>query len=106
MSNCINVGVYDGGPDVSRTEMRRAAKEHRCCECDEPIQKGDLHEYYTGLWDGVWNSYRTCARCTNVAEDFFRGRVFTMMVEDFKDAHDFDYRDGIPAGFTPCGAES
>ena len=51
----------------------------------------------------MWGSYRTCAHCTNVAEDFFRGRVLAMMVENFKDAHGFDYRDGIPADFTPCG---
>jgi uncharacterized protein with PIN domain len=102
VTNCINADYFEG-PEFSAMTTRRAAKDHECCECGDAIQKGDLHEYYRGVWEGTWQSFRTCARCTNVATDFFHGRVFTMMVEDFNDAHGFDYRDGIPADFTPCG---
>lgn len=101
MSNCI----YGGEPgDCITQKLIKGQKAHRCCECGDEIEKGALHEYFKGLWEGVFSTYRTCARCVNIRTDFFRGSTFTCMVEDFEEAHGFDYRDGIPADFTPCGA--
>ncbi len=88
---------------MSTTKLRRARKAWECCECCETIQPGDLYEHMRGLYEDEWDTYRTCARCCNVRKDFFVGHVFACMVEDFQGAHGFDYRDGIPADFTPCG---
>ena len=99
--NCIYV---DEGEtyDVAEQKLRRARKSWVCDECRETIQPGDLYEHFKGLFEGIWDEYRTCARCCNVRRDFFRGHMFTGMVEDFEVAHGFDYRDGIPEDFTPC----
>ena len=101
MSNCIYTDA-DESYEIGEAKLRKARKEWVCCECDDPITPGDLYEHFKGRYDGMWDQFRTCARCVNVRTDFFRGWFFTMMVEDFKDAHGFDYRDGIPADFTPC----
>lgn len=90
------------GFDFVETKLVRARKPHECCECRETINVGDLHEHLRGVYDGQWDSYRTCARCVNVAADYFHGRTLGCMVEDFLAEHDVDYRKGIPAHITPC----
>ena len=87
---------------VSETKTVRARKEHLCCECGETIAVGDLHEHLRGLCDGFWESLRTCARCVNVRTDYFAAWTYTMMREDFRAEHGFDYVDGIPTDFAPC----
>ena len=101
-NNCISVDWDCDAPEFFREETRLARKPYRCCECPETIQPGDLHGYAIGKWDGCVTEFRTCARCANVAADYFSGRTFGDMYEDFFQAHGFDYRDGIPADFAPC----
>ena len=48
---------------VYRVDPRKAARDHVCCECSGTIVKGERHEYVTGLWDGHWDSFRTCPDC-------------------------------------------
>lgn len=40
-----------------------AAKPHRCDECRTPIASGDRHGYEAGKQEGMFYSYRLCARC-------------------------------------------
>lgn len=55
-------------PSAFRSRMRRARKEHRCCECRRLIYKGDLYEYASGIWDSEPNQYKTCSRCVKARE--------------------------------------
>lgn len=106
MSVCINV-EHDGAAEVYSQVLRRARKEHDCGECADTIMPGDLYEHFSGLWEHGWETHKTCARCVNVRNDYFDSWIFTMLGEDFLEAHGFDYRDGIPADFAPCkGADS
>lgn len=106
-SNCVHVDAHDCQPDVYRQELRRARKAYRCGECGDEIQAADLYEAFTALYEGVWATYRTCARCVNVRDDYFKGGwIFERIAEDFFEAFGFDYRQGIPADFAPCGKES
>ncbi len=101
-ANCIWVEDYDP-VELWRSNLRRARKRWFCCECGDPIEPGDLYEHVCTLAEGAWEDWRTCARCANVADDFFRGRMLGGMVEYFEEEFGFDYRDGIPGTFTPCG---
>lgn len=101
--NCIWVDEGDGFDHDTGLAVRTARKPWECCECGDNIPVGAKYEDFWGVYDGQWENYRTCARCAQVAIDFFRGRIFGGMVEYFQEAHGFDYRDGIPADFTPCG---
>lgn len=54
------------GPMAMRTVMRRARKEHRCCECRGVIAIGAVYEFISGIWDHQPSSYRTCGLCADV----------------------------------------
>jgi hypothetical protein len=45
-----------------------ARKEHTCCECRQPIQKGEKYHRFSGIWDGIGcATYKTCLRCQRLA---------------------------------------
>lgn len=44
----------------------KAAKPHKCSECRGVIQKNESHELVKGLWDGRWESFRTCPDCLHL----------------------------------------
>lgn len=47
--------------------MRRARKEHRCGECRRTINPGERYEHVSGLYDGRWDTERTCEQCRTAA---------------------------------------
>lgn len=59
-------------PTVWRASRPKARKLHRCIECTGSIEPGEVYEKFTGLWDGSWDTYRTCAECNTL-----RGEVNT-----------------------------
>ena len=103
--SCIHAD-YGETIEMHRERTVKGRKEHRCCECSEIIAVGDLHEVVTGMCDGHWVTYRTCARCVNVRTDYFSAWVYGTLVEDFESEHGVDYRKGIPPHITPCGAST
>lgn len=101
MTHCIVID--DGEPaDLSTIKLVKSRKEYACSECGDKIPKGALHEYAHGRWEGTWDTFRTCARCLNVRDEFFEGWYYGGMVECFREEHGFDYRDGLPPDFAPC----
>lgn len=52
-------------PQVFSTKQVKARKPHKCCECHEDIKKGDLYQYYSGIWDEP-ASYKQCTRCAEI----------------------------------------
>jgi DNA-directed RNA polymerase subunit RPC12/RpoP len=102
VSNCICIDVDDHG-EFQKSRLQRARKSYKCTECGDEIALGRLYEYTWGVWDGRQSTYRTCARCVNVRDEYFNcGWYWGQLAEHFMDWHDFDYRDGIPEGFSPC----
>jgi hypothetical protein len=100
--NCIWID-HDSPATCYKAEVRRARKPYRCGECDEEIKVGHMYEYASGKWEGEWSRHRTCARCTNVRTDYFKGGwMFGQIVEDFQSHFGFDFRNGIPKDFAPC----
>lgn len=60
--------MWDDGEswELARHQWRTAAKDHRCGECNRTISKGERYEYVTGLYDGHWDTERTCEQCHQV----------------------------------------
>jgi hypothetical protein len=57
----------DGDPvDLFHTTIVRAAKEHKCYECNAPIVKGERHELCKTLYEHQWYSNRTCLACVEI----------------------------------------
>lgn len=53
----------DNPPSCFSQGVRRARKEHRCCECYGPILWGERYEYSSGVWDGGPDNFKTCEPC-------------------------------------------
>lgn len=60
---------YDG-PSFYVEEIRRAAKAHVCCECDDDILPGTKYESTRGKWDGDMRTYKTCLVCCEIRNHF------------------------------------
>ena len=91
--------VGDGPCDVYRATMRTAAKRHRCGECSGVILPGDRYEVATMLFEGRWDSCRSCLACVEGPMAFVRrncGGVLHGGVMDHLAVlyHEHDFRPG------------
>jgi hypothetical protein len=89
--------VYDYDPaDVYEVTWPRAAKSHVCCECGADIERGECHEYVSGLWDGHWTHFRTCQACVNIRKDVCPcGFLHEGLREAVWDLYGVDYVTGV-----------
>ncbi len=74
-------------PQAFQTKQRRARKEHKCCECGQTINKGDLYQYSSGIWDGEPSSYKQCFSCNVISQ--------AVLVHP---AYETDFNDGLAFG--------
>ncbi|MCR0981824.1 hypothetical protein [Roseomonas populi] len=49
--------------DASISHARKARKAHRCCECFRRIAAGEHYHVEKILFDGRWDTFRTCSQC-------------------------------------------
>lgn len=49
--------------NVSWAKVRRARKQHCCCECLATIEPGEHYMETTGVWDGRADRFRQCLFC-------------------------------------------
>lgn len=74
---------------------RKARKAHVCGECERMIEKGEVYEYYTGLYDFGWTEAKTCLHCLSARrwlEKACNGYVFEQVHYDLIDHwHDCEY---------------
>jgi hypothetical protein len=102
---CPLSGGDDWPATVFSSSVRRAAKEHRCCECRETIKVGDHYEHVTGLWDGHWSTYKTCLLCVEIRTHFAcDGWIFGQLWEDLESNFFPDMKAGGPCmeGLSPA----
>lgn len=48
--------------------IRRARKNHRCCECGELILAGLPYKRIAGKWNGEFSQYKFCMTCVDLVE--------------------------------------
>lgn len=48
---------------VYRCILRKAQKNHSCCECFGLILKGEKYHYHSGIFEGQGESYKECIDC-------------------------------------------
>lgn len=81
-------------PSVVSTTIRKARKPHKCCECDKEIHKGQRYQFISGLWDGEWDSYKTCLPCASIRNQYCpHGAIFGNLVVVVFECLEFDYRE-------------
>lgn len=54
--------------EVYEQTSRRARIEHHCAECARLISPGEQYEVATMLYEGRWDTYKTCRHCIAVRE--------------------------------------
>lgn len=67
---------------------RRARKPHQCAECDRVIDPGERYEFTTGLLDGYWDHFHTCAHCLAARvwlERVCHGFLYHAVLEDLEE---------------------
>jgi len=50
-------------PSVFEETSPLSRKDHICCECKKIIPAGVIYSLIKGLWDGEWNTFKTCWEC-------------------------------------------
>ena len=55
-------------PTLHNVSTRKARKGHICSECGKTIAAGEHYEYVSGMWEGCFNAFKTCPRCTGLRE--------------------------------------
>lgn len=75
----------DGAPSVHDVTTPIARKHHTCVECGDPIARGTKYEHVKGLWDGRWDTYRTCLSCVEIRDHFAcDGWIYGQIWEDIE----------------------
>ena len=91
MSFCCYAGDYDPA-DLVNEQERRAAKQHRCCECGIKIEPGDMYQYTTMLAEGNWMDFHTCEKCADLRESL--SEVTCVLYEGLEEAFTDWLREG------------
>lgn len=55
---------------VIKEVTRKARKKHSCCECAGDIIKGECYQVTNRIWDGEPVTYKTCASCVELRDDY------------------------------------
>ena len=67
---CIYVDDFDS-PEMYRSTMQTARKPHKCCECGKTITPKEKYEYVCGIWEGTFDTHKTCIVCKEIRDTFF-----------------------------------
>jgi len=87
--------TYGDSSSFCKVKEVKAKKEHTCRECKEKIQKGDTYEYTTGVWDGDFDTIKTCMRCVGVRDTLCKsGYYYGEVREQIYEACGIDYITG------------
>jgi hypothetical protein len=91
MSDCgvciSNAHRFDGPADIWESNIVKARRNYKCCECGRPIERGAKYERYDILFDGKWSHYRTCVLCAEISSAFCcDGRLFGNLWNDFDES--------------------
>jgi hypothetical protein len=82
---------YDS-PELFYSADRKARKTYKCCECSREIKPGDTYECDTGLWEGRWETYRTCSDCALLRSKFCSCWTYGDLARGIYECLGFDYR--------------
>lgn len=82
-------------PTFYEAKQVRGRKKYECCECLSVIAKGEPHERAAGLWEGSFDTFRTCKLCTDMRDEIGLQCYAHGLMMDVVDERDFEA--GSPA---------
>jgi hypothetical protein len=83
---CIGSGDYEGYCEFFQSDVRKARKEHRCCECNRVITRGANYVAVRGKYEGDFWSETLCCDCDEIGSAFAcdGGRLYCQLWEDME----------------------
>lgn len=84
-NSCCDAAYGGDYPEFLVERMVKSRKEHKCCECRETINKNEMYEKVTGMWDGRISTFKTCKICKTIREDYFCTWNYGNLSEDLWD---------------------
>jgi len=54
---------------IFNLKTQKARKTHVCQDCGGEIKPKELYDYWAGLYDGKWESGKTCKVCRQIRTD-------------------------------------
>ena len=92
----IDIDCDGGGPECGTIKDRKARKEHKCCECNRTILKGEVYRDESGIWEGKPDCFKTCKDCLSVRDVYFcgfeYGRLWECLTEEIRESDMLDGR--------------
>lgn len=78
--------------EAYRAVNRKARKPHKCWECHKTIEKGEVYEYSSGIFDGDPFSTKRCMDCAELI-DYVSSLPETECIDDpiYEHLHDCEY---------------
>ena len=59
-----------------------AGRPYTCCECGRVIDPGEAYHHDSGVFDGQFQTHRTCIDCFTIREVLFEAYVFKDLWDD------------------------
>lgn len=73
---------------LNRMKIRKARKQHECCECRETINPGEEYCHESSLFDGGWATHKTCMSCKRIRDDCMKcGWLWGEMWDELHEAN-------------------
>lgn len=74
---CLEASDLDGdAPTFYRKKEVKARKAHECSECLGAIKRGDLYLTAVGVWEGCFETFKTCLDCVSIGRAFYCGGLW------------------------------
>ncbi len=80
--SCITIPIDEDTWTFFAEKLRTAKKIHKCTECNENIYPKQKYMYETGLYDGVFQTYKTCSACLELRNKYFHSWIFGCILDD------------------------
>ncbi|RLE41371.1 hypothetical protein DRJ16_06415 [Candidatus Woesearchaeota archaeon] len=62
----MSCSYADNGPSAYWESTPIANKNHTCCECGSTIEPGEMYHKIKGIWEGIFDTHKTCQICEKV----------------------------------------
>jgi len=86
--DCAYVDVDCSGI-ILEQRLYKARKQHQCCNCGRVIESKEEYEKAVGIWDGDFDTYKTCEACLSLRAAFFCGSYHFDFYEDLRNHIDY-----------------
>lgn len=96
--SCSVSSGYDGDSNAWGERQRKAAKQHKCYECGQTINKGENYWFHTVFREGSISNFKICLSCESLMNGFFQdGWMYGSVIEDLEEYLHENWKEDLPS---------